>query len=127
MRDVFVLCSYAGHRHLQLGTIEYQDMVISIIQRLVDYAPLDADGGRPPHPVDDICQLGFLSFMTTVLHRDPRKRSSYSDVPSGLFRTRLEELYSDKFTKIELSNQPPRAALLLLAHFHLCDVGAGGL
>ncbi|CAK7214750.1 hypothetical protein SCUCBS95973_002240 [Sporothrix curviconia] len=86
IRDIFVMCSYAGRS--QLGTVQFQDLVISIIQRLVDYAPLD--GARPPRPLDDICQLSFLSFMTTVLHREPRKRSSYARLLSGLFRARLE-------------------------------------
>ncbi|KIH93590.1 hypothetical protein SPBR_04198 [Sporothrix brasiliensis 5110] len=67
IRDILMLCSYAGRS--QLGTVQYQDLVISIVQRLVDYAPLD--GARPPRPLDDICQLGFLSFMTTVVHREP--------------------------------------------------------
>ncbi|KIH88063.1 hypothetical protein SPBR_06339 [Sporothrix brasiliensis 5110] len=66
IQDSFVLCSYAGHRHDQLGTIEYQDMIVSILQRLVEYAPLDVHF-RPAHLLDDGCQLGFLSFMTTVL------------------------------------------------------------
>lgn len=101
IRDIFMLCSYAGHS--QLGTVQYQDLVISIIQRLVDYAPLD--GARPLHPLDDICQLGFLSFMTSVLHREPRKRSAYSGFLSGLFRTRLGNLYSSTVLN-SASNHP---------------------
>ncbi|CAK7200598.1 hypothetical protein SEUCBS139899_003296 [Sporothrix eucalyptigena] len=101
IRDIFMLCSYAGRS--KLGTVQYQDLIISIIQRLVDYAPLD--GARPPHPLDDICQLGFLSFMTTVLHREPRKRSAYSGFLSGLFRARLENFYSSKISN-SASNHP---------------------
>ncbi|ERS97091.1 hypothetical protein HMPREF1624_06420 [Sporothrix schenckii ATCC 58251] len=101
IRDILMLCSYAGRS--QLGTVQYQDLVISIVQRLVDYAPLD--GARPPQPLDDICQLGFLSFMTTVVHREPRKRSAYFGLLSGLFRTRLGEFYSST-SSYTASNHP---------------------
>ena len=86
MTDVLALCSYAGSD--RLSAFQYQDLVISILQRLIDYAPLG--GERPLHPVDDLCQLGLLAFMSTVLNHTPEERSTCSTLLANLLRTRLD-------------------------------------
>lgn len=73
MADVLVLCDYAGSA--QLSAFQYQDLVISIFQRLVDFAPLG--GERPPHSLDEVCQLGLLAFMITLLKYTQERPSVY--------------------------------------------------
>ncbi|KPM43954.1 hypothetical protein AK830_g2606 [Neonectria ditissima] len=57
-RDVFALCSYAGCA--QLGAFQYQDMVLSIFQRLADYAPLG--GPRPSSQLDDKAGMLYIAL-----------------------------------------------------------------
>jgi hypothetical protein len=91
IRDVLALCSYAGRA--QLGPYQYQDMIISIFQRLVDYSPIA--GPRPPRPLDDVCQLGFLAFMSTVIHHNWQRRPTCSTLLSKSLRTRLDRFNND--------------------------------
>ncbi|KAJ5808822.1 hypothetical protein N7474_010091 [Penicillium riverlandense] len=86
--DIMALCHYARDA-VQLDPYHYQDIIISISQRLVDFAPLS--GARPSHQLDDMCQLGLLAFMTTVLYRTGRMRSIYSRLLSELLRARLDD------------------------------------
>lgn len=90
MRDVLALCNYAGRE--QLSALQYQDLVLSITQRLVDQAPLG--GERPANPLDDVCQLGLLAFMGTLLHPARNGRYVCSTLLSGLLRIRLDGLDS---------------------------------
>lgn len=85
MTDVLTLCNYAGRA--QLSAFQYQDLVLSITQRLVDHAPLG--GERPTHPLDDVCQLGLLAFMGALLNQARDRRHACSALLSGLLRTRL--------------------------------------
>ena len=85
MRDVLALCCYAGHA--QLDPFQYQDTVISIAQRLVDYAPLG--GARPSCQIDDVCQLGVMAFMATILYRIPHKRQAYTKLLNARLMARL--------------------------------------
>ncbi|SPN99119.1 uncharacterized protein DNG_02154 [Cephalotrichum gorgonifer] len=86
MADVLALCSYAGRE--QLGALQYQNLVLSLTQRLVDQAPLG--GERPSHPLDDVCQLGLLAFMGTLFNQARNGRRSCAALLSGLLRTRLD-------------------------------------
>jgi len=91
IRDVLTLCSYAGRA--QLGAFQYQDLIISMFQRLVDYAPLA--GPRPLHPLDDVCQLGFLAFMSTVIHHNQQRRPTCSISLSKAFWIQLDKFDND--------------------------------
>lgn len=91
IRDVLALCGYAGRA--QLGAFQYQDLIISIFQRLVDYRPLA--GPRPPHPLDEVCQLGFLAFMSTLIHHNQQRRPTCSTLLSKVLRTRLDRFNND--------------------------------
>ncbi|KAF5015653.1 hypothetical protein F66182_12934, partial [Fusarium sp. NRRL 66182] len=86
MMDMLALCSYAGSA--QLSAFQYQDLVISIGQHLSDYAPLN--GVRPSQPLNDICQLGLLAFMSTFLSHPLEIHPTYFTLLSDLFRSRLE-------------------------------------
>jgi hypothetical protein len=105
MTDVLALCSYAGSA--QLSAFQYQDLVISILQRLIDYAPLG--GERPSHPLDDVCQLGLLAFMSTVLNHTRERWSACSTLLSDLLRTCLDRFddemaygRANKYTSLHL-------------------------
>jgi len=86
MTDVLALCKYAGSA--QLSAFQYQDLVISILQRLIDYAPLSDE--RLLHPLDNVCQLGLLAFMSTILSHSREKRPACSILLSDLLRTCLD-------------------------------------
>lgn len=85
MMDVLALCSHAGSA--QLSAFQYQNLVISILQRLIDYAPLG--GERPLNQLDDVCQLGLLAFMSTVLNHTRESRVSCSKLLYNLLRISL--------------------------------------
>jgi hypothetical protein len=85
VRDILALCRCAGRA--QFDGYQYQDVIISIMQRLVDCAPLKAP--RPPRPVDDVCQLGLVAFMMTIMYRNGRMRATYSALLAKLLRVRL--------------------------------------
>lgn len=89
--DVTALCKYAGSA--QLSAFEYQNLVISIFQRLIDFASLGGD--RPSHPLDNICQLGLLAFMSTVLYHTRERRFTCSALLSDLLRTGLDRFDID--------------------------------
>lgn len=91
MMDVLALCNYAGSA--QLSAFQYQYLVISILQRLIDYAPLGDE--RPSHPLDDVCQLGLLAFMSTVLYHTRERRPACSTLLSNLLRTRLDKFENE--------------------------------
>ncbi len=62
-----ILAVYRGaSQATKFDPFQYQDIVASILQRLIDLAPLES--GRPPELLDDVCQLGLLCFMTTILY-----------------------------------------------------------
>lgn len=99
-RDVLALCSYAGCS--QLRPFQYQDLVISIFQRLVDYSPLV--GPRPPRLLDDVCQLGFLAFMSTVVHYDGQKTTACSALLSEALWTGIGRFNNDMVSSQERRN-----------------------
>jgi hypothetical protein len=86
MTDALALCKYAGRA--QLSAFQYQNLLVSIIQRLIDYAPLG--GKRPPHPLNNACQLGLLAFMSTLLDHTRETGSIYSTLLSDLLWASIE-------------------------------------
>lgn len=101
MMDVLAFCNYAGSA--QLSAFQYQDLVISIQQRLVDYSPLL--GERPSRTLDDICQLGLLAFMSTVLNHTRDGGPACSTLLSDLLRARLER-FNDEVIDGRASTYP---------------------
>jgi hypothetical protein len=102
MTDVLALCNYAGTG--QLGAFQYQDLVISIIQRLIDYAPLG--GVRPSHWLDDLCHLGLLTFMSTILYHTREIKPTCSVLLSRLLWTQLDT-FGDQMVDTEANNYSP--------------------
>ncbi|KAK3934277.1 hypothetical protein QBC46DRAFT_236982, partial [Diplogelasinospora grovesii] len=86
--DILALCNTAGQQ--LLDAYQYQDVVISIVQRLLDFAPLGSKRAQLA-ALDDVCQLGLLAFMTTVIYPHGRVLSIYSALLSRLLRERLNE------------------------------------
>ena len=87
--DVQTLSSWAGLG--ELHGFYYQSLVIDILQRLLDFAPLSS--ARPQLYLDDISQLGLLAFILTILYPVKTKRLLYSDLLAKLMRDRLYGLY----------------------------------
>jgi hypothetical protein len=106
--DILTLCSYAGCAHLD--AFQYQDIVTSIFQRLVDYVPLGY--ARPQRMIDDTCQLGLIAFMTTILYRDNQKRLFYTVSLSKLLRRQMSRF--DFNGAYEQEDQYPQLRLWLL-------------
>ncbi|KAF2456236.1 hypothetical protein BDY21DRAFT_415880 [Lineolata rhizophorae] len=93
-QDVLALCCCPGR--VKLEACHYQDAVISICQRLLDFSPLG--GVRPHDALDDAWQLGLLTFMTTILYRLGRLRLAYSELPLKLLQARLND---DSFAQVD--------------------------
>ncbi|KAM5362159.1 hypothetical protein ACJZ2D_012681 [Fusarium nematophilum] len=83
-REMLALCRRPG-RASKMPALRYQDVLISLWQRLLDFAPLD--GTRPADPLDDVWQLGLLAFLATVTHSTGCLR----DIHCGLLRRMLGE------------------------------------
>ncbi|KAJ9143865.1 hypothetical protein NKR23_g6451 [Pleurostoma richardsiae] len=86
-RDVFMLCSYPSKQ--KLDPYHYQDLVITICQRLVGFSSLG--GPRPTEPLDDVWQLGLLAFMTTIFYHIGRMRAIYLELASQMLQERLQQ------------------------------------
>lgn len=91
MSDALALCKYAGKA--LLSAFQYQDLLISMIQRLIDYAPLL--GVRPSHPLDDVCQLGLLTFMNTLISHTRETGAISSTLLSDLLWASLDRFSDD--------------------------------
>ncbi|KAF4434644.1 hypothetical protein F53441_13661 [Fusarium austroafricanum] len=61
-RELLALCRRPGRA--KMTGLQYQDVLISMWQRLVDFAPLG--GTRPQDLLDDVWQLALLAFLVTV-------------------------------------------------------------
>jgi hypothetical protein len=83
--DVLAFCCAVDQRKLE--SYQYQDIIISICQRLLDFAPLS--GLRPIDPLEDVWQLGLITFMTTILYHQKRLRFIYNGPLPRLLRSRL--------------------------------------
>lgn len=87
-RDVLALCRWPG-REEKLEPFQYQDVIISISQRLVDFSPLL--GPRPTSRLDDVWQLGLLCFMSTIMYTTACLRSLHCGLLMDVVRMRLED------------------------------------
>ncbi|KAM0289161.1 hypothetical protein ACHAO9_006381 [Fusarium lateritium] len=61
-RELLALCRRPGRA--KMAALQYQDVLISMWQRLVEFAPLG--GTRPRDLLDDVWQLALLAFLVTV-------------------------------------------------------------
>ncbi|KAF4971273.1 hypothetical protein FSARC_1843 [Fusarium sarcochroum] len=61
-RELLALCRRPGRA--KMAGLQYQDVLISMWQRLIDFAPLG--GTRPQDLLDDVWQLALLAFLVTV-------------------------------------------------------------
>ncbi|PCD28902.1 hypothetical protein AU210_011452 [Fusarium oxysporum f. sp. radicis-cucumerinum] len=61
-RELLALCRRPGKA--KMSGLQYQDVLISMWQRLGDFAPLS--GARPQDLMDDVWQLALLAFLVTV-------------------------------------------------------------
>lgn len=93
LTDALALCQCAGRA--QLSAFQYQDLLISIIQRLIDFAPLANE--RTPNHLDDACQLGLLAFMSTLLNHTRETGSIHSTLLSGLLWASIDG-FDDEMT-----------------------------
>jgi hypothetical protein len=117
-RDVIGLCACAGR--VQLDAYQYQDIVITIFQRLLDFNPLSTT--RSIRLLDDICQLGLLACMATILHPTDYIRASYCTLLSGLLRTRLEQDYKEIGLSGSIDEFPAlRLWLIFFLGFSICN------
>jgi len=103
MHDGLSLCSYAGRADLE--PFQYQDMVNSVLQRLLDYAPLG--DVRPTELIDNICQLGLIAFMTTVIYRVGQKRSIYMVRASKLLHEQIFACNNSSKVSLKVNQHPP--------------------
>ncbi|CAM1509431.1 Fc.00g031700.m01.CDS01 [Cosmosporella sp. VM-42] len=82
-RDVLALCRRPGRS--KMDAFQFQEIMISICYRLLDFAPLR--GPRPENTLDDVWQLGLLGFMTTIVYATDCIRS----IHCPLLRTLLDD------------------------------------
>ena len=95
MRDALSLCLHVNNG-VQLEAGSYPDIVLTLFQRLIDYAPLA--GKRQQHSIDHLCQLGLLAFMTTIMYSNDSKRSIYVPLLAGKLQDQvvsLDENFAD--------------------------------
>lgn len=69
--------------------LQYQDIMTSICQRLLDYAPLR---GPRPQVLDDVWHLGLLAFMTTFVYATGSLREIYSNLLHPMLRDRVASI-----------------------------------
>lgn len=61
-REILALCRQPGKA--KMVALQYQDVLIWLWQRLIDFAPLSEK--RPLDPLDDMWHLGLLTFLATI-------------------------------------------------------------
>lgn len=86
-QDVLILCRRPGRA--KMGALQFQDVLTSIYQRLLDYAPLR---GPRPQPLDDLWHLGLLAFTTTIVHPMGCLRNIYSNLLHPMLRDCVNNL-----------------------------------
>ncbi|KAF7562138.1 hypothetical protein G7046_g1980 [Stylonectria norvegica] len=89
-QDLMALCRRP--QRAKMEGLDYQDAIISICQRLVNYSPLG--NTRPQNPQDDVWQLGLLSFIMTLIYSSKCLHRIYCRFFQPLFRARFQ---SDMF------------------------------
>ncbi|KAF5019377.1 hypothetical protein F66182_8627 [Fusarium sp. NRRL 66182] len=85
-RELLALCRRPGRA--KMSGLQYQDVLISMWQRLVDFAPLG--GTRPQNLLDDVWQLALLAFLVTVAWSMSYLKSAHCKLLHKLLRERVE-------------------------------------
>ncbi|KAF5630519.1 Argininosuccinate synthase [Fusarium sp. NRRL 52700] len=81
-RELLALCRRPGKS--KMSGLQYQDVLISMWQRLVDFAPLG--GTRPQDLRDDVWQLALLTFLVTVTWSASHLKSVHCKILHKLLR-----------------------------------------
>ncbi|KAF5722045.1 Argininosuccinate synthase [Fusarium mundagurra] len=85
-RELLALCRRPGKA--KMSGLQYQDVLISMWQRLVDFAPLG--GTRPQDLMDDVWQLALLAFLVTVTWSASHLKSVHCKLLHKLLRGHVE-------------------------------------
>ncbi|KAF9763842.1 hypothetical protein IL306_002974 [Fusarium sp. DS 682] len=85
-RELLALCRKPGRA--KMTGLQYQDVLISMWQRLVDFAPLG--GTRPQDLMDDVWQLALLAFLVTVTWSASYLKSVHCKLLHKLLREHVE-------------------------------------
>ncbi|KAK7398415.1 hypothetical protein QQX98_012210 [Neonectria punicea] len=85
-QEIMAFCRRPGRT--KISAIEYQDLLIWLWQKLLDFAPLHEE--RPPSPLDDVWHLGLLAFLATVAHPVECLRDIHASMLHEMLRDRVE-------------------------------------
>ncbi|KAG7407499.1 hypothetical protein Forpe1208_v012902 [Fusarium oxysporum f. sp. rapae] len=85
-RELLALCRRPGKA--KMSGLQYQDVLVSMWQRLVDFAPLG--GTRPQDLMDDVWQLALLAFLVTVTWSASYLKSVHCKLLHKLLREHVE-------------------------------------
>ncbi|KAG5793061.1 hypothetical protein H9Q69_007901 [Fusarium xylarioides] len=85
-RELLALCRRPGKA--KMSGLQYQYVLISMWQRLVDFAPLG--GTRPQDLMDDVWQLALLAFLVTVTWSASHLKSVHCKLLHKLLRGHVE-------------------------------------
>ncbi|KAG4280372.1 hypothetical protein FPRO06_11705 [Fusarium proliferatum] len=85
-RELLALCRRPGKA--KMSGLQYQDVLISMWQRLVDFASLG--GTRPQDLMDDLWQLALLAFLVTVTWSASHLKSVHCKLLHKLLREHVE-------------------------------------
>ncbi|KAM0554801.1 hypothetical protein ACHAPJ_006873 [Fusarium lateritium] len=85
-RELFALCRRPGRA--KMAGLQYQDVLISMWQRIIDFAPLG--GTRPQDLLDDVWQLALLAFLVTVTWSTSFLRNVHCKLLHKLLREHVE-------------------------------------
>ncbi|KAF4972960.1 hypothetical protein FZEAL_9460 [Fusarium zealandicum] len=116
-RELLALCRRPGRA--KMTALQYQDVLISLTQRLVDFAPLG--GERPQDLLDDVWQLGLLAFLSMVNYSTSYIREINCGLLLGLLRDRVE---SRALSARGLDYAPLRLWIIILYALSLPDEDA---
>ncbi|KAF5608951.1 Argininosuccinate synthase [Fusarium subglutinans] len=85
-RELLALCRRPGKA--KMSGLQYQDVLISMWQRLADFAPLS--GTRPQDLMDDVWQLALLAFLVTVTWPASHLKSVHCNLLHKLLKEHIE-------------------------------------
>ncbi|KAF4995967.1 hypothetical protein FDECE_12628 [Fusarium decemcellulare] len=85
-RETLALCRRPGRA--KMSGLQYQDVLISLLQRLLDFAPLG--GARPLDMLDDVWQLSLLAFIGTVMWPTGFLRGINCELLHKVFKEKIE-------------------------------------
>lgn len=85
-REMLALCRQPGKA--KMVALQYQDVLIWLWQRLIDFAPLSEK--RPLDPLDDMWHLGLLTFLATITWPTSFLRGLNCGLLQKLLRERID-------------------------------------